>query len=105
MTRLPSVKNLIQNELANTPKDALAVRDALRNGHIRDANILMNTCGLEAIPIPEDAYSNCTTPRHEIEYFNTGDPYIFTVMRVDGKSWFIGCWGDTLARLDRSHHD
>ena len=103
--RLPSIKNLVKNRLVDTREEALAVREALRQDFTLDADKIMGTCGLKAIPVPEDAYNNCVTPRHEIEYFDTGDPYVATVMRIDGGSWFIGCWGDTLARLDRSKHE
>ena len=42
---------------------------------------------------------NCQTPKYLIEYFNTGDTYTPTVMRINKKSWFIGCWGDTVESL------
>lgn len=100
--RLPSVKALIQNHLADTRKQAEEIRDALWNGEHKAVNRLLETCGLEAVCIPEGAYSNCEKPRHEVEYFNPGDPYVQTVMRIDGGSWFIGCWGDTLSWLERS---
>lgn len=99
--RLPSILNLIKNHLADTREQAVKIRLALREGFTLDANELMETHGLEAIPVPENAYSACIKPRHEIEYFNAGDPYVPTLMRIDGGNWFIGCWGDSLARLER----
>lgn len=103
--RLPSIKNLIKNHLVDTLEDAKEIRNCLEEHQYPRANKLMDTCGLESICIPDDAWNNCQTPRHVIDYFNPGDPYVATVMRIDGGSWFIGCWGDTLARLDRSKHE
>jgi hypothetical protein len=100
--RLPSVKALIAHGLADTRKKAEEIRDALWNGEHKAVNRLLETWGVESICVPEGCFDRCETPRHEIEYFNPGDPYTATVMRIDRGSWFIGCWGDSLSWLERS---
>ena len=99
--RLPSVKALIQNHFADTSAQARAIREALTSRLHKTANRLMETHGVETICWPEGAFSNCEAPDHTLEYFNAGDTYSATVLRIDGGAWFIGCWGDTYEAMTR----
>lgn len=99
--RLPSVTRLMAARLADTRKQAEEIRDALWNGQTSKANRLMDTCGIETIPWPANAFSECIVPDHTLEYFNAGDTYATTLLRIDGGSWFVGCWGDTFVACIR----
>ena len=94
--RVPSVKALIEANLADIPDCAKEIREALWAGDLVKASNLMETHGVECIPWPADAFSQCITPNHELEYFNTGDPYVPTLVRIDGGSWFIKGYDDVL---------
>ena len=107
--RTPSVKSLIQNDLSDTREQAEEVREALWNDKLTLANRLMGTWGLECIPWPANAFSECITPNHELEYFNAGDPYVPTLVRIDKGSWFVKGYGDVfeacLRRFGKGGHE
>lgn len=101
LIKLPSIKSLIEYNLACDEEDAKAIRDALYVGDTAMANSIMGTSGIECIPWPRNAFNNCQTPTHTLKYFNAGDPYVPTLVSLDGRPWYIACYGDVLESRER----
>ena len=101
--RLPSVKKLLGERLVNTRNEATLVRHFLSENKLKKANKILDMYGVETIGWPNGCWSNCQEPTHTLEYFNAGDTYNTTLLRIDGGSWFVGCWGDTYESMERKH--
>ncbi len=54
--------------------------------------IIARSCGVESIPSGHNAASPA------IQYCNTGDPYVMTLMYIAGRGYRVGCWGDIVER-------
>jgi hypothetical protein len=98
--KLPSPKAFVDAHLVKDLIEGERVRTCLREGRLDNVNELIDTAGIETICIPEGAFNNCQTPRHTIRYFNIGDPYQQTLLQINDRNWFIGCWGDSLEQME-----
>ena len=63
----------------------------LNTAKLSIASEITECCGVEYIP----AGHNAKSP--SIEYVNTGDPYVTTIMWTGGR-YKVGCWGDIVER-------
>lgn len=91
----PSI-DTIKNGLNVTREQARFVRQAMEaetSDHeiMRRIDDIIHTHGVEYIPKGHNQKSPA------IDYCNTGDPYITTVLLVNGR-FRIGCWGDIVER-------
>lgn len=88
----PSVKTLAAAFGVEKARAIRAVFDDSSSCNVLERiDVILGTHGVEYIPQGHNQRSP------SIEYCNTGDPYITTVMRVGGV-YRVGCWGDIVER-------
>lgn len=97
--RLPSVKTL--SEITNSVEAAKELRKLLEDNadymtpwkvlDLCDVHV-RNGSGTEHI---ERGHNEKSPP---IDYVNCGDPYVSTLMYVEGRGYQVGCWGDIVER-------
>lgn len=94
MRRIPSIENLIRNGIVVDKEDGLALRVALMNGRLGEADRIMETGGC----VTKDVKGR-RGHTYQVDFFlNADEP---TLLSIDGRSWFIGDVMVTCGHLER----